>query len=41
MGDLGGAEKQLARLDKLCFWGCKELDELKSAIQKFRARKSG
>ena len=41
MGDLGGAEKQLARLGDLCFWGCKELDKLKSAIEKFRAKKSG
>ncbi|MDP6573873.1 MAG: tetratricopeptide repeat protein [Rhodospirillales bacterium] len=41
MGQLSSAEKQLARLDDLCFWGCKELDDLKSAIKQYRARKSG
>lgn len=40
MGDLAAAEKQLARLDKLCFWGCEELDDLKSAVKKYRAKNS-
>ncbi len=41
MGQLSRAEKQLARLDDICFWGCEELDDLKSAIRKYRAKKSG
>jgi Flp pilus assembly protein TadD len=36
MGDLAKAEKQLKRLDNLCFFGCDQLDELKSAIAAYK-----
>ena len=32
-GKLNLAKEQLARLDKLCFFGCKEFDDLKAAIE--------
>ena len=31
-GDLPGAKRHLAELDRLCFFGCDEYDELKKAI---------
>ena len=40
MWDLAAAEKQLVRLDKLCIWGCEELDDLKSPVKKYRANNS-
>ncbi len=36
-GKLELAEKQLATLDKLCFFGCKEFDDLKAAIEVYSA----
>ena len=32
VGDLPGAKRHLAELDRLCFFGCDEYDELKKAI---------
>jgi hypothetical protein len=36
MGDLGKAKAQLAKLDKLCFFGCEEYDDLKRAIAEYK-----
>jgi tetratricopeptide (TPR) repeat protein len=36
-GKLELANKQLATLDKLCFFGCKEFDDLKAAIEVYSA----
>jgi hypothetical protein len=38
-GDLAGAESLLAKLDKICFFGCEEYSELKEAVEKFKASK--
>ena len=38
-GDLAGAESLLAKLDKICFFGCEEYSELKEAVEKFNASK--
>ncbi|MCW5752698.1 MAG: tetratricopeptide repeat protein [Alphaproteobacteria bacterium] len=38
--DLPKAEEMLARLDKLCFFGCAEYTELKNKIAAYKARKS-
>ncbi len=38
-GDLASAEKMLARLDSLCFFGCEEYTDLKKAIAAFKAGK--
>ena len=35
LGDKAAAEDNLAKLDKICWLGCKELDELRTAIEKF------
>jgi len=37
--DLPGAEALLARLDKVCTFGCEEYSDLKEAIQKYKSRK--
>lgn len=37
--DLPGAEALLARLDKVCLFGCEEYSDLKEAIQKYKSRK--
>jgi Flp pilus assembly protein TadD len=37
--DLPGAEAILARLNKVCTFGCEEYSDLKSAIQKYKSRK--
>jgi Flp pilus assembly protein TadD len=37
--DLPGAEALLARLDKVCLFGCEEYSDLKQAIQKYKSRK--
>ena len=37
--DLPGAEVLLARLDKVCLFGCEEYSDLKEAIQKYKSRK--
>ena len=40
-GNLEKAEAQLARLDKICFFGCDEYDELKEAIENYKEGRSG
>jgi len=37
--DLPGADALLARLDKVCTFGCEEYSDLKEAIQKYKSRK--
>ena len=37
--DLTGAEALLARLDKICTFGCEEYSDLKAAIQKYKSKK--
>ena len=37
--DLPGAEALLARLDKVCTFGCEEYSDLKGAVQKYKAKK--
>jgi Flp pilus assembly protein TadD len=37
--DLPGAEALLARLDKVCTFGCEEYSDLKEAVQKYKSRK--
>ncbi len=37
--DLPGAEALLARLDKLCTFGCEEYSDLKEAVRKYKAKK--
>ena len=41
LGDLPNAEKHLERLDDLCFFGCDEYDDLKKAIEKYKADNQG
>ena len=36
-GQLAKAEERLEVLDNACFWGCEEYDELKEAIEKYKA----
>lgn len=38
VGDLAKAKEHLARLDRLCFFGCREYDELKQAIAEHEAK---
>lgn len=40
LGDLPKAEERLAKLDKLCTFGCEEYSELKKAVAAFKAKKS-
>ena len=35
LGDKAAAEDNLEKLDKICWLGCDELDELRAAIEKF------
>ena len=37
--DLPGAEVLLARLDKVCTFGCEEYSDLKDAIKKYKSKK--
>ena len=37
--DLAGAEDLLARLDKICLFGCEEYSDLKEAIKKYKLKK--
>jgi Flp pilus assembly protein TadD len=37
--DLPGAEALLARLDKVCTFGCEEYSDLKGAVQKYKSKK--
>jgi tetratricopeptide (TPR) repeat protein len=39
LDDLKSAETNLARLDKLCFFGCAEFTDLKKAITEYKQRK--
>ncbi len=39
MDQLTNSQKHLAALDKACFWGCEEYDDLKEAIEKYKAKK--
>jgi Tfp pilus assembly protein PilF len=36
---LAKAEERLAVLDRACFWGCEEYDDLKEAIEKYKEKK--
>ena len=38
LGDLEKAEQRLAVLDKACFFGCDEFDEVERAIEEYRKR---
>ena len=38
-GNLAKAKEHLARLDKLCFFGCEEYDDLKKSIAEYEQRK--
>ena len=40
-GQLEKAEQRLKVLDQACFFGCEEYDELKEAIEAYKARASG
>lgn len=40
LGQLEKAEERLAVLDKACFFGCGEYDQLKQAIQEYRRNNS-
>lgn len=37
--DLAGAEELLAKLDKICFFGCEEYSDLKEEIKKYKSKK--
>jgi Flp pilus assembly protein TadD len=37
MGDLPKAEERLARLDRICTFGCEEYSDLKKAIKEYKA----
>jgi Flp pilus assembly protein TadD len=37
--DLPGAEALLARLDKICTFGCEEYSDLKESVQKYKSKK--
>ena len=37
-GQLAKAEVRLAVLDKACPWGCEEYDDLKEAVEKYKAK---
>ena len=36
-GDLAKAEEHLAALDRICFFGCEEYDELKELVEAYRS----
>jgi Flp pilus assembly protein TadD len=38
-GDLAKAKEHLVQLDKLCFFGCEEYDDLKKAIAEYEKRR--
>jgi cytochrome c-type biogenesis protein CcmH/NrfG len=40
VGNVAKAKEHLAQLDKLCFFGCSELNDLKKAISQHEARAS-
>ncbi len=37
IGDLAKAEERLEKLDKICFFGCEEYDDLKAAIEVYKS----
>ena len=39
VGNVGKAKEHLGQLDKICFFGCSEFTELKSAISDFETKK--
>lgn len=39
-GDLARAEHHLKRLDKICFFGCGEYDDLKDAVAAYKKKRS-
>ncbi len=39
VGNVAKAKEHLAQLDKICFFGCSEFSELKTAISDFETRK--
>ncbi|MBI1779344.1 MAG: tetratricopeptide repeat protein [Proteobacteria bacterium] len=39
LNDLPKAEEHLAKLDRLCFFGCEEYTDLKQAIAQYKAKK--
>lgn len=39
LDQLTNAQKHLAALDKACFWGCEEYDDLKKAVEKYKTKK--
>ena len=39
VGNLDKAKEHLAQLDKICFFGCSEFNELKSSIADYEAKK--
>jgi tetratricopeptide (TPR) repeat protein len=40
-GQLDKAEERLRVLDKACFWGCKEYDDLKADIESYKKKSNG
>jgi Flp pilus assembly protein TadD len=38
-GDVAKAKEHLASLDRICFFGCEELDDLKKAIAEFEQKR--
>lgn len=40
VGNVAKAKEHLARLDRLCFFGCREYDELKQAIAEHQAKQA-
>jgi len=38
VGNLAKAEEQLKELDRLCFLGCEEYDDLKKAVAAYRQK---
>ena len=36
LGDKAGAEKNMQKLDKICWLGCSELDDLRTVIRKYK-----
>ena len=41
LDDLAKAEEQLARLDTICSSGCEEYEELKEAVEEYKAARGG
>jgi cytochrome c-type biogenesis protein CcmH/NrfG len=41
MDDVARAEQELKALDRLCFFGCEEYNDLKRSIDEYRKRKQG